>query len=128
MPSGSTLFVGGSTPYEFAPGVFAFNVIQAAAPTGVSGTIQISTPVLDIIGSISALPADFIDSGGLGRSPCAIVGGSSLSQVGRGGLPPKAGDLLWIGPVIEVPAPPPVRAPGSGRVAPPYLTAVSTPC
>jgi hypothetical protein len=100
LPSGGTLFVGGSTPYTFTPDVFGFNVIQAAAPTGVSGTITISTPVLDITGSLSALSATFLDAGGLGRSPCAIVGGSSLSQVGRGGLPPAAGDLLWGGAVF----------------------------
>ena len=125
VPSGSTLFVGGAAPFTFAPGVFGFNVIQAAAPTGVSGTIQISTPVLDIIGSISALPTEFLDSGGLGRSPCAIVGGSSLSQVGRGGMPPRAGDLLWIDSVIQVPVTPPTGAPRSGMVVPPYRTAGS---
>ena len=38
VPSGSTLFVGGATPFTFAPGVFGFNVIQAAAPTGVTAT------------------------------------------------------------------------------------------
>jgi hypothetical protein len=122
VPSGSTLFVGGATPFTFAPGVFGFNVIQAAAPTGVSGTIQISTPVLDISGSISALTAKFLDSGGLARSPCAILGGSSLSQVGRGGLPLRAGDLLWIDPVIEVPPTPAMGSPRSGMVVPPHRT------
>jgi len=109
LPSGGTLFVGGATPYAFAPGVFGFNVIQAAAPDGVSGTIRISTPVLDITRSLSALPGGYLDTGGLGRSPCAIVGGSSLSQGGRGGLPPAAGDLLWLDPVYEVAT---VPAPG----------------
>jgi hypothetical protein len=42
------------------------------------------------------LPAKFLDAGGLGRSPCAIVGGSSLSSGGRGGTPPRSGGLLWI--------------------------------
>ena len=123
LPSGGTLFVGGSTPYAFAPGVFGFNVIQAAAPTGVSGTIRIATPVLDITGSLSALPSGYLDTGGLGRSPCAIVGGSSLSQAGRGGLPPAAGDLLWIDPVLEFPAIPAAGSPGSGTWVPPYRAA-----
>jgi filamentous hemagglutinin family protein len=98
LPSGSTLFVGGTTPYAFQPGVFGFNVIQAAAPTGVSGNIAISTPALDISGSLATLPAKFLDAGGPARSPCAIVGGSSLAQVGRGGMPLAAGGLLWLDP------------------------------
>jgi len=118
LPSGGTLFVGGATPYTFAPGVFGFNVIQAAAPDGVSGTIRISTPVLDITGSLSALPAGYLDTGGLARSPCTIVGGSSLSQVGRGGLPPAAGDLLWLDPVLEFPALPAAGAPSRGASVP----------
>ncbi len=111
LPSGGTLFVGGPTPYAFAPGLFGFNVIQAAAPTGVSGSIRISTPVLDITGSLTGLPAQFLDAGGLGRSPCAIVGGSSLSQVGRGTLPPAAGDLLRTDAPPEQPAEAAARTP-----------------
>jgi hypothetical protein len=103
LPSGGTLFVGGATPYAFAPGVFGFNVIQAAAPTGVSGTIRISTPVLDITGSLAALPSGYLDEDRLGRSRCAIVGGSSLSRAGRGGMPPAAGDLLWLDSVFDLP-------------------------
>jgi filamentous hemagglutinin family protein len=121
LPSGSTLFVGGPTPYAFAPGVFGFNVIQAAAPTGVSGTIRISTPVLDITGSLSVLPARFLDADRLGRSRCAIVGGSSLSRAGRGALPPAAGDLLWLDPVFEVPGVPAAGSPRSGALAPRVL-------
>jgi large exoprotein involved in heme utilization and adhesion len=94
VPSGSSLFVGGQTPYSFQPGVFGFNVIQAAAPTGVSGTVQMTTPALDISGSLSGLNAQVIDTGGLGKSPCQITGGSSLAQTGRGGLPPSALGLL----------------------------------
>jgi len=62
--------------------------------------------VLDITGSLSALPAGYLDAGGLGRSPCAIVGGSSLSQDGRGGLPPAAGDLLWLDQAVDAPVVP----------------------
>jgi large exoprotein involved in heme utilization and adhesion len=94
VPSGSSLFVGGQTPYSFQPGVFGFNVIQAAAPTGVSGTVQMATPALDISGSLGGLNTQVISTGGLGRSPCQIRGGSSLAQTGRGGLPPSANGLL----------------------------------
>ncbi|MBI4740376.1 MAG: hypothetical protein HY777_02200, partial [Betaproteobacteria bacterium] len=94
VPGGSTLFVGGQTPFAFQPGIFGFNVIQAAAPTGVSGTIQIASPVLDIAGSLLGLNTEVIDTGGLGRSPCQTTGGNSLSITGRGGLPPSARSLL----------------------------------
>ncbi|MBI4740377.1 MAG: filamentous hemagglutinin N-terminal domain-containing protein [Betaproteobacteria bacterium] len=101
VPSGNTLFVGGQTPLTFASGVFGLNVIQAAAPTGVSGTIQIASPVLDLSASLSGLNARVIDTGGLGRSPCQTTGGSSLALPGRGGLPPSARGLLRAPPVFS---------------------------
>jgi hypothetical protein len=94
LPSGNTLFLGGSTPYTYQPNIFGFNVIQAAAPTGLSGAVRTSTPVLDVSGSLSGLNTQMIDTGGLGRSPCQVTGGSSLAQSGRGGLPPSARGLL----------------------------------
>ena len=97
VPSGDTLFIGGQTPYTFQPGVFSFNVIQAAAPTGVSGVVQISTPLLDISGALTGFNVQLLDSGGLGHNPCRITGGSSLVQTGRGGLAPSARDLLGPG-------------------------------
>jgi large exoprotein involved in heme utilization and adhesion len=84
--------VGGSEPLQFQPGVFGYNVIQAAAPTGVSGTITITTPALDVSAGLTPLNAKVLDTGGLGRGLCD--GGSSLAQAGRGGLPPSARGLL----------------------------------
>jgi filamentous hemagglutinin family protein len=94
LTSGNTLFVGGQQPLSFAADVFGLNVIQAAAPTGVSGSIQMTSPVLDLSGSLSGLNAQLLETGGLGRSPCQSSGGSSLAQSGRGGLPPSARGLL----------------------------------
>lgn len=94
VPSGNTLFVGGQTAQVFRPDVFGFNVIQAAAPTGLSGVIQISAPTLDLAGVLSGLDAKRIDSGGLGRSPCQASEGSSFVQLGRGGFAPSARGLL----------------------------------
>jgi large exoprotein involved in heme utilization and adhesion len=102
IPSGNTLFIGGNTPYTFQPGVFGFNVIQAAAPTGVSGTVQTTSPTLDLSSSLSGLNTQQIDTGGLGRSPCQATGGSSLSITGRGGLPPSARGLLRVEPILPV--------------------------
>jgi len=101
VPSGSSLFVGGQTPYSFQSGIFGFNVIQAAAPTGVSGTIQMASPALDIAGSLNGLNTEVINTDGLGHSPCQITGGSSLAQSGRGGLPPSALGLLRTEPDVE---------------------------
>jgi filamentous hemagglutinin family protein len=94
VPNGATLFVGGQTPHTFQQGVFGYNVIQAAAPTGVSGAINIASPVLDLSGTLTGLSVRMTDTGGFGRSPCRIAGGSSLIQVGRGGFAPSARGLL----------------------------------
>ncbi len=93
VPSGSTLFVGGDTPYPFLPYVFGFNVIQAAAPTGLSGTINISSPALDLSSSLSALAEKLLTDTGLGRDRCHGALGSSLAQGGRGGFAPSAREL-----------------------------------
>lgn len=94
IASGNSLLLGGDTPYVFQSQLFGFNVIQAAAPTGVSGVVQVTSPVLDVTGSLRGLGARVIDSGGLGRSLCQASGGSSLAQGGRGGLAPSAHGFL----------------------------------
>lgn len=93
LASLNTLHVGGRNAFTFQPGVPGFNVIQAAAPTGVSGVVSISTPLVDLSASLRGLNAALVDSGGLGRSPCAVGGGSSLAAAGHGGLPPSASGL-----------------------------------
>lgn len=94
IASGSTLFIGGQSAYDYAPGVFGFNVIQAAAPTGVSGAIDITSPVLDLSGSLGRLNAALMDDIALGRNPCQVSVGSSLAVAGRGGLPVAHRGLL----------------------------------
>jgi len=94
VATGGTVFVGGLEPLAYSPGVFGYNVIQAAAPTGVSGTIAITSPVLDVSGSLRGLNAQLIDTGGLGRDSCQATAGSSLTPAGRGGLPATARGLL----------------------------------
>ncbi len=94
VASGNTLLLGGDQPYAFQPLVPGFNVIQAAAPTGVSGVVEVTSPVLDVTGSLRGLGAQVIDSGGLGRSLCQASGGSALAQGGRGGLAPSSRGFL----------------------------------
>ena len=98
VTSGNSLLVGGSVQNVFQPGVFGYNVIQAAAPSGLSGAVQITTPALDVSGSLSGLSAQVLDTGGLGRNPCQVTRGSSLAQTGHGGLSVSARGLLRVEP------------------------------
>lgn len=94
VPSGNMLFLGGQVPFIYQTGVFGFNVIQAAAPTGLSGAIRVTSPALDLSGALSGLQTQIIDTGGLGRSRCQATSGSSLVPTGRGGFPPSSRDLM----------------------------------
>lgn len=98
LTSGDSLFLGGSTPYSFGPEVFGYNVIQAAAPTGISGAINISNPALNLAGSLTALGGKVLESGSLGRDRCQTRAGSSLTLGGRGGLAPSAHSLVRADP------------------------------
>lgn len=105
IPSHSTVLVGSATPQLFQPFASGYNVIQAAAPTGVSGAIAVTAPALDLSGSLTGLSARMMDPARLGRNPCRAGGGSSLSQTGRGGLPPPvAGPLRLETPPADVEA------------------------
>ncbi len=95
IASQDQLFIGGER-IDFQPG--GINVIQAAAPTGVSGQIDISTPQLDISGSLTGLEAALLDVNDIAQDPCATPSGrqSTLSSVGAGGLaetPAQAGSV-----------------------------------
>lgn len=89
LPSHESLQVGGDTVAVFEAGRIGGNVIQAVAPTGVSGTIQIASPALDITGALKGVAAEALPNAPLGKSPCQRTGGSSLALAGRGGLPPS---------------------------------------
>lgn len=107
IPSYNSLLIGGAIPLAFDPVTPGFNVIQSAAPGGISGDITVSSPPLDLSGSLAGVKAQVLQGGGLGRSPCDTTAGSSLAAVGRGGLPPLARDALR---VETAAAPPPARA------------------
>ena len=115
VASGNSALVGGRSTYSFAPDVFGFNVIQAAAPFGLSGTIQLTSPVLDLSGSLGRLGAQVADAAPLGRSPCQAAGGSSLAQVGQGTMPVSYRGLLG---ALAAPTPVPVSGASLGFYAP----------
>jgi filamentous hemagglutinin family protein len=85
------LIVGGGAPATILPGV---NVIQAAAPDGVAGNINVSEPVLDIAASLHSLSTKMITTGALTRDWCRLGASSSLTPLGRGGLRPTASGLI----------------------------------
>lgn len=86
VASNNILLTGGNEPIAVQRGI---NVIQAAAPDGVSGNIDISSPQLDISGDLANLDPEIPDVEDLIQNPCKSPGGkqSTLVSVGYGGLP-----------------------------------------
>jgi hypothetical protein len=93
IPIGNLLFVGGNSPFKFQP-YSGINVIQAAAPNGVKGQVNISSPQLNLSGTLANLIVQSFDQNVLSRELCAIGDSSSLSQSGKGGLRRRAKDAL----------------------------------
>jgi len=89
------LQVGGEERQEFQPGQY-LNVIQAAAPGGEKGTINITAPDIDISGSLANVGTYFVNPALLATNPCVATTGepeSSLIQGGRGGIPETPDDF-----------------------------------
>lgn len=95
IPSGGSLIGGGNKLYAFTDGKFGLNVIQAAAPEGLSGTVAISNPQLNLSGVLANLTATQFDTRKLAEDFCATNRGSSLTKLGRGGMLPKTQDTLF---------------------------------
>jgi filamentous hemagglutinin family protein len=98
VPDGSHVVLGGSRIEDFRPGVPGLNVIQAAAPEGLSGTLAVTLPQLNLSGSLAGLATPRIDFGPLGRDLCDVSGASSFSVQGRGALTEPAAGPLRIRP------------------------------
>jgi filamentous hemagglutinin family protein len=89
IPEGGVLEVGGLERQRFLPGS-GENIIQAAAPGGEQGTIRITSPELDISGSLINLDTRLTETIRLGADPCPFAGNiemSSLAFAGPGGVP-----------------------------------------
>jgi hypothetical protein len=93
VASGGVL-LNGLTPVAFDATLNGINVIQAAAPEGVSGNVRITAPVLDVVGDLRGLSSELIALGPLGKDLCRVGAGSSLTPLGRGGLRPTSAGLL----------------------------------
>ncbi len=94
VPSFGSYTLGGAL-VPFDPTVAGLNVVQAAAPAGVSGTLSVTLPDLDVQNSLARLAGEPATTIALGRGLCRFRPGSSLSLAGRGGLPVSARDPLW---------------------------------
>jgi hypothetical protein len=87
VASGGTLQRGGKTPLTFTPNS-GINVVQAAAPDGISGNVTISAPQLNIVGALAGLNTPQLDLNRVGHDPCSnIARQSTLKQLGKGGMP-----------------------------------------
>jgi hypothetical protein len=94
VPDGSHVFVGGSRILQTASGVPGANIIQAAAPDGVGGTLNLAVPQLDLSGQLAGVNAAWIDFNGLTLDACLRNERSTFAIAGRGALPAQAGQVL----------------------------------
>lgn len=94
LPDGSNLRTGGATPETFKPGVAGLNVIQAAAPDGVSGQLNVGLPTLNVAAALAALNAPRFGAGVLAVDWCETPTDSSMTVLTRGALYPWASGPL----------------------------------
>lgn len=90
VPDGNHVFVGGQRIADFRPDAPGHNVIQAAAPDGVAGRLDVTQPELNLSGSLAALIAQPVDFGLLRPDICDAGTDSSFTILGRGALPAPA--------------------------------------
>ena len=72
-------------------------VVSASSELGIAGEIQIDAPDASIVGTLTTLPAVFLDAAGLIRAGCAAQRSESSASLfvrSHGGLPPAPGGLL----------------------------------
>jgi hypothetical protein len=88
ISSNNHLQSGGDQQSVFEPDS-GRNVIQAAAPDGISGNISIIPPELNISGTLANLETQLIDIDRLTKDPCASPASkqSKLISISKGGLP-----------------------------------------
>ncbi len=120
-----TVIVGGNTPVRFDPSLSGINVIQAAAPDGVSGNVTVTAPVLDIAGSLRGLSAEVSNAAPVRKDLCRLGSGSSLTPIGRGGLRPTAAGLIRPESVAALSVSHGAMGAAASRYSPRYTQAVT---
>ncbi len=82
-------------PLEWKNTVSGLNIIQAASQFGLSGTVKMTSPQMDLSGVLIGLNTSSFGRDLLSQDYCAVGAGSSLTVRGYGILPPTASDLLY---------------------------------
>ena len=88
--SNRSLITSSDERQRFVPGS-GINVIQAAAPDGVSGDVNIGALEFDLSDELASIGGEVLNLDGLQSNPCDTSSGSSLANVGKGGEPAVAG-------------------------------------
>lgn len=95
IPGGGSALVGGLRGFGFQP-YSGINVIQAVAPDGVNGVVDVASPQLNLSGTLANIVVPRLDQNVFTQNMCSIGEESSLTEAGRGALPRSASDrLLW---------------------------------
>lgn len=97
VPDGSQVLVGGNRIEAYRAQAAGFNVIQAAAPDGVGGTLAVTVPQLDLAASLARLVTPRVALADLARDVCERptdpddtgAPPSTLRLLGRGALRPS---------------------------------------
>ncbi len=96
IASSGGILKGGDVRQKFSS-TSNLNVIQAAAPDGINGQVDLSTVELNIAGQLAKIDSNFSSQKTIANDPCNVARNekmSSLIQSGKGGLPVKASDNL----------------------------------
>ena len=75
----------------------SMSLIDATAPFGLPGTVQVTAPEVDLSGVLAELVGNFIDAAALLRPECGVRLSGSISSfivMGRGGLPIVPGGFV----------------------------------
>lgn len=88
------LAVGGQQRQRFDPAL-GLSVIQAAAPQGVSGLVELVSPDVDAAGSVIAVPAEFHARPEIDDQSCQVSAGATPSSLQWHGL---ARPVFWPSP------------------------------
>ena len=72
------------------------SLIDASSALGVDGFVRTTAPDSDVSAGLAVLPASYLDAASKLQAGCgaAQAGQSSLTQIGRGGVPPDPGGYL----------------------------------
>ena len=83
--SNQSLVSGGEERLAYTPNS-GINVIQAAAPDGVSGDVNIGALEFDLSDELASIGAEVLQLDNLDNNPCNTGNSSTLADTGKGGL------------------------------------------